>query len=262
MLDIIQNHSPIYVGLLAGFLFSAITIFGIVIFDPITKTWLHGNVSSNEIIGITLDGFTAIYGILLGLLAVGAYENVNSMEDIVSKEATNISVLYRDFRGYPEPMRQRLKNELKNYGKEVVEVSWPQQAKHINPTGESKLIDDISDLLLSFEPKTKGQEILHAETLNQFNSLMESRRSRIANLDSKIPEILWWLVGLGAIINILLICLLDFERKVHFLFGGTLSFYIGVMIFIIASMDSPFAGSSRVSPEAIIKVLESQTFKN
>ena len=104
MLDIIQNHSPIYVGLLAGFLFSAITIFGIVIFDPITKTWLHGNVSSNEIIGITLDGFTAIYGILLGLLAVGAYENVNSMEDIVSKEATNISVLYRDFRGYPEPM--------------------------------------------------------------------------------------------------------------------------------------------------------------
>ena len=132
MLDIIQNHSPIYVGLLAGFLFSAITIFGIVIFDPITKTWLHGNVSSNEIIGITLDGFTAIYGILLGLLAVGAYENVNSMEDIVSKEATNISVLYRDFRGYPEPMRQRLKNELKSYGKEVVEVSWPQQAKHIS----------------------------------------------------------------------------------------------------------------------------------
>jgi Protein of unknown function (DUF4239) len=262
MLDIIQNYSPIYGGILAGILFSIFTIVGIVIFDPLTKTWIHGNISSNEIIGITLDGFTAIYGILLGLLAVGAYENVNAMEDIVSKEATNISVLYRDFRGYPESVRRPLENELKSYAKEVVEVSWPQQALKISPSGESKHIDRIFDILVSVEPKTKGQEILHTETLSQFNSLMESRRSRIANLDSKIPEILWWLVGLGAIINILLICLLDFERRVHFIFGGTLSFYIGVMIFIIASMDSPFAGSSRVSPDAIKKVLESPTFLN
>lgn len=108
MLNIIQNYPPIYVGVLAGILFSAITILGIFFFDPLTKSWVHGQFSSNEIIGITLDGFTAIYGILLGLLAIGAYENVSSMEDIVSKEATNISVLYRDFRGYPKLVQQRL----------------------------------------------------------------------------------------------------------------------------------------------------------
>ena len=241
MFNIVQNYPPIYVGVLAGLLFTITTILGIILFDPLTKSWVRGQVSSNEIIGITLDGFTAIYGILLGLLAVGAYENVNSMEDIVSKEATNISVIYRDFRGYPLPIRQRLEAELKNYGNEVVKISWPQQANHIIPSGESKHI---------------------AETLAQFNSLMEIRRSRIASLDSKIPAILWWLVGLGAAINILLICLLDFERTVHCIFGGTLSFYIGVMIFIIASMDSPFAGSNRVSPDAIQQVLDSPAFRN
>ena len=262
MFNIVQNYPPIYVGILAGLLFSATTILGIILFDPLTKSWIHGQVSSNEIIGITLDGFTAIYGILLGLLAVGAYENVNSMEDIVSKEATNISVIYRDFRGYPLPIRQRLEAELKNYGNEVVKISWPQQANHIIPSGESKHIDQIFDILVSFEPKTKSEEIFHAETLAQFNSLMEIRRSRIASLDSKIPATLWWLVSLGAAINILLICLLDFERTVHCIFGGTLSFYIGVMIFIIASMDSPFAGSNRVSPDAIQQVLDSPAFRN
>ena len=115
---------------------------------------------------------------------------------------------------------------------------------------------------MSFEPKTKGEEIFHAETLSQFNSLMEIRRSRIANLDSKIPAILWWLVGLGALINILLICLLDFDRIIHCIFGGTLSFYIGVMIFFIASMDRPFAGSNRVCPDAIQQVLDSPAFQN
>jgi hypothetical protein len=257
MFDFFQNYPPLYMGIISGATLSIITIFGIIGLDRLTKRWLHGNTSSNEIIGITLDGFTALYGILLGLLAVGAYENLNSMDDIVSKEATNISVLYRDFRAYPPLIRQRLETELKGYGKQVVDISWPEQAHHIIPTGESKYIDNIFDILVSFEPKSKGQEIFHTETLGQFNSLMESRRGRIANLESKIPEILWWLVGLGAVINIILICLLDFESKVHFLFGGTLAFYIGLMISIIASMDSPFSGSSRISPDAILKVLES-----
>lgn len=257
MFDWLFNYPTLPVSVLAGFGFAAITLLGILVLAPFTREWLHRDHSSNEIIGITLDGFTALYGILLGLLAVGAYEKINDMDDIVSKEASSISVLYRDFRGYPQPLRQNLEDGLRGYATEVVEKSWPQQARQLMPTGESQYIDAVFDLLISFKPGDKGEEIIHATTLNRFNELLDNRRSRLTNLNSRIPSILWWLVGLGAAINLILICLLDFERRIHILFGGTLSFFVGVMIFVIAAMDNPFSGADRIGPDAIRQVLNS-----
>lgn len=257
MFDWLFNYPTLFVASFAGLSFTGLTAAGIFLLGPLKRIWSHGRDSPNEIIGITLEGFTALYGILLGLLAVGAYEKINDMDDIVSKEASSISVLYRDFRGYPQPLRRKLEDGLKGYATEVVERSWPQQARQTVPTGESAYIDSLFDLLISFKPTDKGEEIIHSTTMNQFNELLDNRRSRLTNLNSRIPEILWWLVGLGATINLLLICLMDFERKIHVVFGGTLSFFIGVMIFVIAAMDNPFSGADRIGPDAIKQVLES-----
>ena len=260
MFNLIQIYPSHYVGLFFGLVCCAITSFGTILFHKFSNKWWQHNDSFNEMIGITMDGFMAFYGILLGLLAVGAYENLNNMNDIVSKEASNISVIYRDFRGYPQPLRSNLENQLRGYANEIVKVSWPLQAKHIVPLGETKFIDEIFDILVSFKPKDKSEEILHAQTMDQFNKLMESRRGRIDNLDSKIPDILWWLVILGATINIILICLLRYDLRIQIIFGSAMSFYIGVMISVIASMDSPFVGANSIDPQSIQKVLDSPSF--
>ena len=38
-----------------------------------------------------------------------------------------------------------------------------------------------------------------------------SRRERLANVTTGIPPVLWWVVGLGAILNIMLIWMLNME---------------------------------------------------
>lgn len=258
--DLIQNYPSQIIAIIVGVIFMVISSIGTICFHIFIRKRFNISISFNELIGITLDGFLALYGILLGLLAVGAYENLNSMNDIVSKEASNISVIYRDFSGYPEPIRGELEEQLHNYAHEIVHRSWPEQARHIIPTGEAKYIDKLFDILVSFKPKDKGEEILHAQTLDQFNKLMESRRGRIDSLDSKIPDILWWLVIMGAAITMLLICLLNYELVPHILFGAILSFYVGAMIAVIASMDSPFVGANSIDPQSIQKVIDSPSF--
>ena len=262
MFDLIQNYPSEIIAIISGVSFVIISTAGTIFFHFMIRKRFNINSSFNELIGITLDGFLALYGILLGLLAVGAYENLNSMNDIVSKEASNISVIYRDFRGYPEPIRNELEKEIRGYAYEIVSNSWPQQALHIIPTGEAKFIDKMFDTLVSFKPKESGEEILHAQTLDQFNKLMESRRGRIDNLDSKIPDILWWLVILGAAITMILICLLNYDLIPHIIFGSVLSFYVGAMIAVIASMDSPFVGANSIDPQSIQKVINSPSFHN
>lgn len=261
MIDQLFDYPALYMSIIFGLFFAFTTALGIVVIKPLVRSSLHRGESRNDLVEITLSGFSALYGILLGLLAVGAYENLNNMEDIVSKEASAISVLYRDFRGYPDPIRGKLEQGLRNYAQHVADKSFPQQAKRQRPMGESDLIDRVFDTLISFTPKGKAEEILHAEALGQFNNLMEARRMRLTNLTSGIPNILWWIVGLGACINLMLICMLDFPAIPHVIFGGLLAFYIGAMIFVVASMDNPFSGADRVRPTAIQLVIDSPSMQ-
>ena len=60
---------------------------------PVVRLRRSGKSSGGDIVEVTLNGFSSLYGILLGLLAVGAYENLDNMENVVSREASAISVL-------------------------------------------------------------------------------------------------------------------------------------------------------------------------
>lgn len=257
MIERLFDYPAIYVSIASGFLFALVAAIGIVALKPLVRRRHAGAGSGSDIVETTLNGFSSLYGILLGLLAVGAYENLDNLENVVSREATAISVLYRDFRGYPDAVRGKLQQGLRDYAREVADKSFPLQAKGLTPMGESDLIDGLFDSLVSFSPKTKAEEILHAQALSQFNNLMDARRTRLTNLASRIPAILWWIVGLGAAINLLLICTLDYPLAGHLTFGGVLAFFIGATIFVIASMDNPFSGAERVSAQAIQLVIES-----
>ncbi len=256
MIDRLFDYPALSMSIASGFFFAVATAIGIVALKPVVRLRQSREGSGGDIVEVTLNGFSLLYGILLGLLAVGAYENLDNMEKIVSREASAISVLYRDFRGYPEASRGKLQQGLRNYARQVADKSFAEQALGRTPTGESDLIDELFDALASFAPKSKAEEILHAQALSQFNNLMDARRTRLTNLTSRIPAILWWIVGLGAAINLLLISMLDFPLAEHLTFGGLLAFFIGAMIFVIASMDNPFSGAERVSAQAIQLVIE------
>ena len=59
---------------------------------------------------------------------------------------------------------------------------------------------------------------------------------------------LWYAVLIGALINIVLIWMLDMRFFTHMLLGGIMSFFLGVMIFLIAAMDNPMKGEVSVPP--------------
>ena len=60
---------------LFGAVFVAIFCLGAILFSPIIKRWIHREAGLNEILSGYLQYFGVIYGLLLGLLAVGTYEN-------------------------------------------------------------------------------------------------------------------------------------------------------------------------------------------
>ena len=208
-------------------------------------------------VGFAFSSFSVLYGLLVGLLAVAAYQNFAGVSDIVTKEASSLAALYREFEAYPQPIKGRLQNDLRNYTRFVIDRAWPEQRRGIIPTEGTHRMTQIIDDLMSFEPSKKSEEIAHAETYRQLNAYTELRRSRLANVTTGIPGVFWWVVALGALITILLLAMLDMEIHVHLILTGLVSLFLGLVIFLIAAMDNPFRGEVSVGPDPLEAVYQS-----
>src|SRR5438046_10330539 len=57
-------------------------------------------------------------------------------------------------------------------------------------------------MLMNVEPTTEGQKILHAETLSTYNQLIQARRMRLDAVQARLPGVLWFIIIVGAFINL------------------------------------------------------------
>ena len=238
-------------SIIAGLVFVAVVAVGILATRRVVHSRANRDSSWNDAVEMTLTVFSMFYGILLGLLVVSAYENLDESDDVVANEASVISVVYRNFEGFPEPTRTTLVGGLRDYAQEVVDNSFAQQAQGLRPRGEMPFIASMFKTVQSFVPKGANEVSLQAETMRQLSNLQDSRHARLNNVDMGIPGTLWFIVGLGAAITLGLICLLDFPLRSHLTFGCLLAFFIGATIFVTASMDSPYAGVNSTHPDKI-----------
>src|SRR5207247_10762457 len=144
------------------------------------------------------------YGITVGLIAVGVWNTNSSASDLVSKEATSIGALYRDVSGYPQPLRDLLRSDLRTYTIFVIDVAWPAQkiGRGQKLDMGSRILDNFQTRLYTFEPTTPGQASLHNETLKTYNTLIEYRRLRIDAVDSGLSSVMWAVIWLGEAISI------------------------------------------------------------
>jgi hypothetical protein len=211
---------------------------------------------ANGIISAYFGAVVAFYGITLGLISVGAWQNFADVENKAAREASAVAALYRDVSNYPEPTRTKLQTKLKEYTRFVVEVSWPQQRKGIVPTGGTERIQSFEADLYPYEPKTMSQLALHQETLRQFNSVIELRGMRLQSVTGGLPSTIWWVVCIGAMVSIGLTWLFLVDSfPLHELLTGTYAGLIGLLVYLMAAMDNPYRGKLSVGPDAFEIVL-------
>jgi hypothetical protein len=227
-----------------------VTWMGTILVRPILNAFVRSEPGKNSIVSSLLGSHGTFFGILLGLLALSAYENLTDTEEMVTSESSRLAALYRDISAYPEPTRSVLQGKLREYTRYVIEEAWPLQQKGIIPAGGTKIVTQFQNELVKFEPQTKGQEILHAEAMSIFNSFIEARRLRLYSVEGGIPALMWYVVWIGVAINMVLIWLLDMRLLPHLLLGAISTLFLATLIALVAAMDHPFLGEVSISPKA------------
>nr|WP_303652840.1 DUF4239 domain-containing protein [Paludisphaera mucosa] len=133
---------------------------------------------------------------------------------------------HRDVSNYSEPDRTELQGVLREYARFVIEEAWPLQRESLTTEKGGERPAAVLTRLAAHEPKTKRQERLHAESLRAFNELSKPRRMRVFRVSTGIPAIMWYVVMIGAFMNIMIVRLFDMKLIAHLFLGGLLSFCI------------------------------------
>jgi len=251
-----------WVYLLPNWLFESLTIFAFVAFGLVgmyaSRKWmrgLHFQRSYNDIVGFYLAGITVLYGVTLGLFAVGVWTTFTDAQMKVTREGAAVISLSRSLGALQEPLRSQLQQDLRNYVYRVIYVGWPEQQRGILPIENRAFLDKFQEDFESFNPSTDAQRVLASDISRQFDSLEEARSIRVDSVTEELPTQLWTLILIGGVICIVVTWFFHIESlQMHFWMTLFTAGLLGLMIFIVAALDNPYRGAISVSPEPLVRV--------
>jgi hypothetical protein len=212
----------------------------------------HNNVA-NPITNIV----ALVYAVILAFLVIAVWQDFGKANDIAQHEASSVSDVYRAARTYPETLQRRVRAGLEDYVRLVVSEEWKLQATG-RPSERSWLaLEGVYKEMIDFEPKTPREQIVHAEQLREFNELLDYRRARLTMAGSGLQPVIWVVVLFGTALVIAFSWFFGTDNiRAHYVMSALMGVAIGLVLFLIASLDYPFRGGVSISAVAFEQVQE------
>jgi hypothetical protein len=232
------------------------SLAGLVALRPWVRAHVSDTAEHNDLVSYFLGVSGVIYGILLGLVAAGVWSNFQTLSGQVDNEATITAALYQDMATYPPAYRQLYQQELRAYVRSVIEQDWPAHHQGRQPQESSKQLRTFKNHFLTFEPPNSRLEIVHNQAINQLNELLLAHRLRLRGDQDNLPALLWWVLILGAAINVAISWFFVAEDRTHqTALTCLIALLLGSLLFLTAAIDNPFRGEFSVNASAFESVL-------
>jgi hypothetical protein len=232
------------------------SLAGLLLLRPWVRSHVRDTAEHNDLVSYFLGVSGVIYGILLGLVAAGVWSNSQTLSGQVDSEATITAALYQDMATYPPAARRQYQQELQTYVRSVINQDWPEHHQGLIPQESSKLLRAFKNDFLAFEPPTPRLQIVHQQAINQVNELLLAHRLRLRGDQANLPGLLWWVLILGAAINVAISWFFVADDATHqVVLTCLVAMLLGSLLFLTAAMDNPFRGAFSVDASAFESVL-------
>ncbi|MFD0372461.1 DUF4239 domain-containing protein [Streptomyces sp. NPDC059071] len=204
----------------------------------------------NDMVGVTLGMFGAIYGIILAFVIVTLWTQLENTQTIVAAEATDAALIARDAAAFPPPVRAGVDAALSDYVHSVVEDQWPRmRAGEPSHGATANKLQSVYDVLQAYEPKTAREEVFYEEAVGHLDDVASQRRARLTMAEQQLPPLLQVLAFGGALVLIPLTFLYGMRKlRIQLLFVASVAALIGFSLLLVVVLDRPFAGELSVTP--------------
>jgi hypothetical protein len=222
-----------------------------------TRRVVRANLSQshNDIASYLFAAVGVIYAVLLAWVVVVVWQRYSDSNQAVVQEAAAAVVAYRDTQTFPEPQRQQAQQALRDYIDHVLTTEW--RAHHgVIPHDTPDLLNPLREIYWQVQPNA-DQSARQAAAEADLHELEHQRHLRHLAGASTLPSVFWWVLIPGAILTIGFSYFFHLQNlRVHALMTGLLTASMVGVLFLIFTLDKPFAGLVQVSQTPLRHALE------
>jgi hypothetical protein len=251
---LLLNINTVALGIIIVSLYVIFSIVGLFIvraFYPSDKFKLH-----NDVAGFIFATLGAIYAVILAFLVVVTWQEYDGAEKNVTREANNITSLYRVTTPMPAAFRNNLKNDLINYINFIINDEWQIMSRGEISLKVQQAQDEIWKLFSSYIPQNETQKIFFTEAVKKLNNVCEIRQMRLLEACSGIHPILYFVLIAGGIITVTFMLFFGSDNFIpQLIMTSMLAVIIAIALFTVIALDYPFIGEISVKPDVFKNVL-------
>jgi hypothetical protein len=227
-------------------------VFALEFLIPAKRRELH-----NPIVGYVYSVIGITYAVLLGLVAVATWDNLEVALDNTYSEANALVQL--DLYGYslPPPEHAEIESLVKKYTTVVINVEWPELARRQDSQQAWDLVTQLRLLIERQQPTAPAAVIRYQQALDTVVELSNARRERIDEATHGVPGLLWAILVMGAVITIGFSYFFGMKsRLAHAVVMFFLTLLITGVLLVPYELNDPFRGPVKVGPGAFELALQ------
>lgn len=210
--------------------------------------------TDHDVAGFTFGVIGAFYGVVLAFVIVAVWQRFERANDQVQAESLAVSNLYNLAQGLGEPLRTEMRNSLRTYTSNVLNLEWKEMAEGTFPPDQTP-VQRIWEILLKAAPADARQQVFLDKSIDQLTQLSDLRRLRYVYYSADLPSVIWIVIYVGCAITLGFSYFFVTRRfRQQALMCGTFAALIGLTILAISELATPYQGAVVVSNQAF-KVL-------
>jgi hypothetical protein len=116
--------------------------------------------------------------------------------------------------------------------------------------GGVERVDRFERILMDFEPSTERERILHSQTLQAYDRMIEARRLRLDSVEIALPGLMWAVTLVGAALCLTASYFFRVkDSRLQLTLVVLLATFMALVIFVILSFDRPYRGDMGIGSE-------------
>jgi hypothetical protein len=213
--------------------------------------------TNNEVAGFKFATIGVLYAVLLAFAVIVVWERFDQADGEVAQEASAAATVYLLTGGLDETHGAAIRDAVTGYLTAAISKDWPAMEQESDSPAVTTALHEIYSEVLKFHSYDADEGVVVTAILQQVDQISGARRERLVMADGIVPGIIWVVLFGGAVITIGFTFFFGTENlRAQMLMTGALSVLIFLGLFTIVIIDHPFAGAVKVTPEALVAVLD------
>jgi hypothetical protein len=204
---------------------------------------------NNVVGGFKYLYISSVYASFLGFLLFGVYNrNDKQREDVVS-EVAGLTTLDRLAVAFPAVTRTQLRDAIKEYARQVVEVEWPRLRDRSARLSMISALDTLDSLYGAVEPTTRKQRELIKYSRTLVSQIRDERGLRILRSAGTLQVLLWGVTLAGTAIAMIFPWVFGSPNINATMLMSILStLLMASIVLVVLKLSYPFGGEYGIRP--------------